>query len=68
MPPTPGEDRGADSGGDLLIGIDLGTTLCKCVVADARLGILGSASRRIPLVVRQGGEVEQDAELWWSAS
>ncbi len=54
--------------GDLLVGIDLGTTVCKCVVVDADLRVQGSASRRIPLAARPGGEIEQDAKLWWESS
>lgn len=53
---------------DLFIGIDLGTTLCKCVIADAELNILGSASRRMPVTVGNGGTIEQDANLWWTST
>jgi sugar (pentulose or hexulose) kinase len=44
----------------LLLGIDLGTTVVKAVVFDARTGALaGRASRRIPVMVRKGDRREQ---------
>lgn len=55
------------AGGDVLVGIDLGTTVCKAAVADARQGILGEGAATLSLSVRPGGVVEQDAEQWWGA-
>ena len=52
--------------GDLLVGIDLGTTVCKCFIFDSKQHVLGSASRNIPLITLSGREIEQDAELWWA--
>ncbi len=45
---------------NLLLGIDLGTTVVKAVVFDARTGSLAAhASRRIPVMVRNGDRREQ---------
>jgi len=52
---------------ELFIGIDIGTTLCKCVIIDKDLAVHGSASRRMQISVQSGGVVEQDAEEWWDA-
>lgn len=52
----------------LLVGIDLGTTVCKSVVFDTSLKPLASATRELNLITRDGGEVEQDAEEWWQAT
>lgn len=51
----------------LLIGIDLGTTVCKALVFDRGMRMLASASRQLTLVKRSGTEIEQDAEEWWQA-
>jgi xylulokinase len=52
---------------DLFIGIDLGTTVCKAVVADRNLNILAEAQCRLSITVRPDGAAEQDAEDWWTA-
>jgi len=54
--------------GPALIGLDLGTTVCRSYVFDGTLEVLGSASRHLPLVTLSGTEIEQSAEGWWDAS
>lgn len=49
------------------IGIDLGTTGCKAVVADCRGQIAGQEYIEYPLIF-SGGHVEQNADLWWELS
>jgi xylulokinase len=51
-----------------LIGVDLGTTVCKCLVFDTELRLLGSAARELAIITRSGTEIEQDAEQWWRAT
>jgi xylulokinase len=46
------------------VGIDLGTTGCKAVVADRRGNIAGEDYIEYPLIF-PGEHVEQDAGLWW---
>ncbi len=53
---------------DALVGIDLGTSVCKASVFDVGLSVLGSAWRTLPLSALSGSEIEQDAELWWNAA
>jgi xylulokinase len=52
----------------ILIGIDLGTTVCKTLVFDQDLRVLGGASKQLSLVKLSGMEIEQDAEEWWIAT
>ncbi len=49
------------------LGIDFGTTNCKCIVYDASLSACGSCN--IPNTVRYRGQdfAEQPAEEWWYA-
>jgi xylulokinase len=49
------------------IGLDLGTTGCKAVVADCFGHILGQEYIEYPLIF-SGGHIEQDASLWWELS
>ena len=51
----------------LLVGIDLGTTVCKALVFDEELRVLSAASRHLSLSTLSGTEIEQDAEGWWVA-
>ena len=51
-----------------LIGIDLGTTVCKALVFDRDLRLLAGASRPLALSTLSGTEIEQDAEEWWQSS
>jgi xylulokinase len=59
--------RKAERGDDpLLIGVDLGTTVCKALVFDAGLRILGSGARNLPLATLSGSRIEQSPESWWT--
>jgi len=49
----------------LLLGLDLGTTVCKALVFTSELRVLAASARPLPLVTRSGTEIEQDAEEWW---
>lgn len=49
----------------MLAGIDLGTTGCRCILFDLRLGIVGEEYIEHPLITMPDGGVEQDANLWW---
>jgi xylulokinase len=49
------------------VGIDLGTTGCKAVVADRFGRIAGERYIEYPLIL-SGGHIEQDADLWWELS
>ena len=51
-----------------IIGLDLGTTVCKGVVVDEKLRILSRAERYYPLIKISGEEIEQDANLWWQVT
>ena len=51
-----------------LIGLDLGTTVCKSIVFDEQLRILAAAEQNYPLITLSDTEIEQDAELWWEVS
>ena len=50
---------------EVFIGIDLGTTGCKATVVNKRLEPVSDAYFEYDLITRPGGEVEQDASLWW---
>ena len=50
------------------IGIDLGTTGCKAVVADRKGSIVGQEYIEYPLIVQSDKVIEQDANLWWELS
>lgn len=52
----------------VLVGIDLGTTVCKALVFDQNLRVLAAASRPLSLSTLSGAEIEQDAEGWWQAA
>ena len=54
--------------GGYLLGLDLGTTVCKAVVCDRELRILSKAEIEYPLSKLSAVAFEQDAELWWSLS
>jgi xylulokinase len=51
-----------------LIGLDLGTTVCKGILVDDQLKIIAQAERYYPLINISGEEIEQDANLWWEIS
>ena len=52
---------------DYYLGIDFGTTNCKCIVYDAALTPCGSCN--VPNTVRHSGKdiAEQPAGEWWDA-
>lgn len=47
------------------IGVDLGTTCCKCVIFGAEGNILAERCFEYALLISPG-RIEQDAEEWWS--
>ena len=49
-----------------ILGIDIGTTGCKCVAFDHEFNVLVAASREYPLIHTDKG-VEQDPKVWWTA-
>lgn len=53
---------------DCLIGIDLGTTLAKCVLYDASGAVLAEAQEAMRLRYPRSGEAEQDAEDFYTSS
>lgn len=56
------------TGDAVLVGLDLGTTVCRSIVFDQKMQILASASRHLPISTLSGTEIEQSAELWWETS
>lgn len=50
-----------------VLAIDLGTTGVKVAVVDDAGAVLSSAGEVLPLLFVDGGGVEQDPNLWWSA-
>lgn len=48
----------------MYIGIDLGTTGCKCALYDPKGTCLALFNKEYPLIY-SGSFVEQDADLWW---
>lgn len=50
-----------------LLGIDVGTTGTKSIVADETGAVLGYAYQGYPLVTGSGNAVEQDPDAWWDA-
>ena len=52
----------------LAIGIDVGTSGCRAFAIDSKAHIVAEARTPLPEPLRlAGGDVEQDAELWWHA-
>lgn len=51
----------------LFIGIDLGTSSTKLLLADEKGNIINTVSRDYPLVFPHPGWSEQDPALWWKA-
>lgn len=52
----------------LYIGLDVGTTAAKAVVVDETGAIRGKGYREYELSFPREGQVEQNAEDWWTAS
>lgn len=53
--------------GDLLLGIDIGTSACKTAVFDTDGTLVGSASRDYSVYYPKEGYVEQNPDEWWAA-
>ena len=53
---------------EYLIGIDLGTTLAKCVIYDSAGAVLAEAQEAMRIRYPRSGEAEQDAEDFYTAS
>lgn len=53
---------------DELIGLDLGTTVCKGILVDRRLNVLSRAESPYPSIRRSAEQIEQDAGQWWQVS
>ncbi len=51
-----------------VIGIDLGTTVCKCSVYDDSMKLVSQEGMEYPLIYLPNGHIEQDANLWWQLS
>lgn len=60
-----GGDRG---NGGLCIGLDVGTSGVKAVLATPDGRVLESASQEYPLLTPKPGWTEQEPEAWWQAS
>ncbi|MCD6323391.1 MAG: hypothetical protein J7L77_10265 [Clostridiales bacterium] len=50
-----------------ILGIDIGTTGCKCVAFTEKMEVISKAYREYPLIHGENGYVEQNSSLWWSA-
>lgn len=53
--------------GELILGVDLGTSSLKALVVDERGAIIASATRAYPLHRPHPGWAEQDPTDWWGA-
>jgi len=53
---------------EALLGIDLGTTVCKASVYRTDGVLLGESSVEYPLMTRGEGMIEQDAGEWWAVT
>ncbi len=52
---------------NLFIGIDIGTSGCRAIAIDDDGKQRGHAVQELPVPVRKGWEVQQDAEIWWQS-
>jgi len=57
------KNSGASS---VILGIDIGTTACKCVAFDSEFNVVAETQREYPLI-HSNGKIEQDPEEWWKA-
>jgi len=53
---------------DELIGLDLGTTVCKGLLVDRSLKVLSRAEIPYPSITWSAERIEQDAGQWWQVS
>ena len=51
-----------------LLGIDLGTTVCKALVFDQDLRLHAAAARPLDISKLSGTDIEQDPGQWWRAT
>ncbi|MEM3112772.1 MAG: xylulokinase [Candidatus Anstonellales archaeon] len=51
-----------------VIGIDIGTSGCKCILLDERGKVLASVTKDYPLYTPKPGWAEQNPEDWWRAT
>ena len=49
----------------MLIGLDIGTSGAKCLLADETGRVIASATREYPLSTPRPGWAEQNPEDWW---
>lgn len=49
----------------IFLGLDVGTTSCKCAFLDATGSVLAEAAAEYPLATLSSTEIEQNAENWW---
>lgn len=52
----------------MLIGIDLGTSLCKVIAVDHSGSVVQTASREYPMINLRPGWAEQEPHVWWDAA
>lgn len=53
---------------EIYLGLDLGTTGCKCVACDEQINLLGENYSEYPLHVLSPEEIEQDINDWWQVA
>ncbi|MBI5959239.1 MAG: xylulokinase [Chloroflexi bacterium] len=53
---------------DIVLGLDLGTQSCKCIILDAEGQFLGVGQQGYDLLTPRPHWVEQDPQCWWSAA
>jgi len=49
----------------ILVGVDVGTSGCKCILADENGKVLASATKEYPLYTPKPGWAEQNPADWW---
>ncbi|MBQ5770323.1 MAG: xylulokinase, partial [Clostridia bacterium] len=49
----------------ILVGVDVGTSGCKCILADETGKVLASATKEYPLYTPKPGWAEQNPADWW---
>ncbi len=52
---------------DAYLGIDFGTSGCRCCVIDEHGQLLETVRQPLPAPLRRDSAVEQDPEIWWTA-
>ncbi|MBQ3169711.1 MAG: xylulokinase, partial [Clostridia bacterium] len=49
----------------ILVGVDVGTSGAKCIIADETGKVLASATKEYPLYTPKAGWAEQNPIDWW---